>query len=150
RARAGTRRSSRAPAPRRPRRGEDVHRLRHSPRQRRLRARVALHAPTDDRRRDEAARRRLPRALNASFSSPRTIPRSTAMKLDDRIAIVTGAASGIGLATARRLAEAGATVMLGDIDDARGEQAAADLRAAGLRADYAHCNVTDDASVAAF
>lgn len=72
------------------------------------------------------------------------------MKLDDRIAIVTGAASGIGLATARRLAEAGATVMLGDIDDARGEQAAADLRAAGLRADYAHCNVTDDASVAAF
>jgi 2-hydroxycyclohexanecarboxyl-CoA dehydrogenase len=72
------------------------------------------------------------------------------MKLDDRIAIVTGAASGIGLATAQRLAEAGATVILGDIDDARGEQAAADLRAAGLRADYAHCDVTDDASVAAF
>ncbi len=72
------------------------------------------------------------------------------MKLDDRIAIVTGAASGIGLATAQRLAEAGATVMLGDIDDARGEKAAADLRAAGLRADYAHCDVTDDASVAAF
>ena len=72
------------------------------------------------------------------------------MKLDDRIAIVTGAASGIGLATAQRLAEAGATVMLGDIDDARGEKAAADLRAAGLRADYAHCDVTDDQSVAAF
>ncbi len=72
------------------------------------------------------------------------------MKLDDRIAIVTGAASGIGLATAQRLAEAGATVMLGDIDDARGEQAAADLRAAGLRADYAHCDVTDDGSVSAF
>lgn len=72
------------------------------------------------------------------------------MKLDDRIAIVTGAASGIGLATAQRLAEAGATVVLGDIDDARGEQAAAGLRAAGLRAGYAHCDVTDDASVAAF
>jgi 2-hydroxycyclohexanecarboxyl-CoA dehydrogenase len=72
------------------------------------------------------------------------------MKLNDSIAIVTGAASGIGLATAQRLAEAGATVMLGDIDDARGEKAAADLRAAGLRADYAHCDVTDDASVAAF
>ncbi|MCO5101121.1 MAG: SDR family oxidoreductase [Burkholderiaceae bacterium] len=72
------------------------------------------------------------------------------MKLDDRIAIVTGAASGIGLATAQRLAEAGATVMLGDIDDARGEQAAADLRAAGLRADYSHCDVTSDTSVAAF
>lgn len=72
------------------------------------------------------------------------------MKLDDRIAIVTGAASGIGLATAQRLAEAGATVMLGDIDDARGEKAAAELRAAGLRAEYAHCDVTDDKSVAAF
>ncbi|MCD6680874.1 MAG: SDR family oxidoreductase [Burkholderiaceae bacterium] len=72
------------------------------------------------------------------------------MKLDDRIAIVTGAASGIGLATAQRLAEAGAQVMLGDIDDARGEKAAADLRAAGLRADYARCDVTDDQSVAAF
>ncbi len=72
------------------------------------------------------------------------------MKLDDRIAIVTGAASGIGLATARCLAEAGATVMLGDIDDERGERAAAELRAAGLRADYFRCDVTDDTSVAAF
>ncbi len=72
------------------------------------------------------------------------------MKLDDRIAIVTGAASGIGLATAQRLAAAGATVVLGDIDDGRGEQAAAELRAAGLRADYVRCDVTDDASVAAF
>src|SRR5690606_4211940 len=72
------------------------------------------------------------------------------MKLDDRIAIVTGAASGIGLATAQRLAAAGATVVLGDIEDGRGEQAAAELRAAGLRADYVRCDVTDDASVAAF
>jgi len=72
------------------------------------------------------------------------------MKLDDRIAIVTGAASGIGLATAQRLAEAGATVVLADISDARGEEAAAELRKQGLRVEYLRCDVTDDASVNAF
>lgn len=72
------------------------------------------------------------------------------MKLDDRIAIVTGAASGIGLATAQRLAEAGATVVMADIADARGEEAAAELRKQGLRVDYLRCDVTDDASVNAF
>ena len=72
------------------------------------------------------------------------------MKLNDSIAIVTGAASGIGLATAQALAQAGATVVLGDIADDKGEQAATALRAAGLRADYLRCDVTDAASVNAF
>lgn len=72
------------------------------------------------------------------------------MKLNDRVAIVTGAASGIGLATAQGLAQAGATVVLGDIADDRGEQAAAQLRAAGHRAEYARCDVTDQKSVDAF
>ena len=72
------------------------------------------------------------------------------MKLNDSIAIVTGAASGIGLATAQALAQAGATVVLGDIADDKGEQAATALRAAGLRAEYLRCDVTDAASVNAF
>lgn len=72
------------------------------------------------------------------------------MKLNDSIAIVTGAASGIGLATAQALAQAGATVVLGDIADDKGEQAATALRAAGLRAGYLRCDVTDAASVNAF
>src|SRR5690606_39283901 len=74
----------------------------------------------------------------------------SAMKLNDKIAIVTGAASGIGLATAQALAQAGAAVVLGDIAGDKGEQAAAELRAAGCRADFVRCDVTDDASVAAF
>jgi 2-hydroxycyclohexanecarboxyl-CoA dehydrogenase len=72
------------------------------------------------------------------------------MKLNDKIAIVTGAASGIGFATAQALAQAGAAVVLGDIAEDKGEQAAADLRAAGCRADFVRCDVTNDASVAAF
>ena len=47
--------------------------------------------------------------------------------LDGRVAIVTGAASGIGLATAHRLAKEGAKVALVDIDSGRVEEAAAGL-----------------------
>jgi 2-hydroxycyclohexanecarboxyl-CoA dehydrogenase len=72
------------------------------------------------------------------------------MKLNDSVAIVTGAASGIGLATAQGLAQAGAAVVLGDIADDKGEQAAAAIRAEGQRAEYLRCDVTDPASVAAF
>ncbi|HEY2600695.1 MAG TPA: SDR family oxidoreductase [Thermoleophilaceae bacterium] len=47
--------------------------------------------------------------------------------LQDRVAIVTGAASGIGLATAQRLAQEGAKVALVDVDADRVEQAAGEL-----------------------
>jgi NAD(P)-dependent dehydrogenase (short-subunit alcohol dehydrogenase family) len=46
--------------------------------------------------------------------------------LEDRVAIVTGAASGIGRATAKRLAAEGARVALIDVDGERVEQAAAE------------------------
>jgi NAD(P)-dependent dehydrogenase (short-subunit alcohol dehydrogenase family) len=49
------------------------------------------------------------------------------MKLDQRSAIVTGAAGGIGLATARRLLRDGASVLLADLDQARLDAAAAKL-----------------------
>ena len=48
-------------------------------------------------------------------------------RLSDKIALVTGAASGIGLATARRFAEEGATVALADRDEAGLAQALADM-----------------------
>lgn len=72
------------------------------------------------------------------------------MKLTDKIAVVTGAASGIGLATAKTLAEAGATVILGDIAEDKGRQEAQAIRDAGGKADFARLDVTDLGSIAAF
>jgi 2-hydroxycyclohexanecarboxyl-CoA dehydrogenase len=71
------------------------------------------------------------------------------MKLNDKTAIVTGAASGIGLATAQTLAEAGARVFLADIARDKGESAAAAIRNKGHLGEYIHLDVTDDASIAA-
>jgi len=67
--------------------------------------------------------------------------------LEDRVAIVTGAAQGIGAACAERLAQDGAAVALWDVDDARGQALAAELSAQGRRAIYRHCNVADKGEV---
>ncbi len=72
------------------------------------------------------------------------------MKLNGKIAVITGAASGIGLATAQTLAAAGAAVVLGDINAAGGEQAANQLKAAGHNATFMPLDVTDDAAIARF
>jgi NAD(P)-dependent dehydrogenase (short-subunit alcohol dehydrogenase family) len=53
----------------------------------------------------------------------------TLQDLDGKIALVTGANKGIGLETARQLAQRGATVLIGARDAGRGEAAAKSLRA---------------------
>lgn len=63
-------------------------------------------------------------------------------RLAGRTAVITGGCSGIGLATARRFAEEGAHVVVADIDDARGEEVAAEI--GGL---YVHTEVTDKEQV---
>ncbi len=72
------------------------------------------------------------------------------MKLDGKTAVVTGAASGIGKATAMELARAGARVFIADINDQAGAAAQAELRAAGLKGDYVKIDVTKPASVDEF
>ncbi|MDA8382156.1 MAG: SDR family NAD(P)-dependent oxidoreductase [Betaproteobacteria bacterium] len=61
--------------------------------------------------------------------------------------LVTGAASGIGLATCRRLAEDGFHAVMVDRDEERGRREAAVLEAAGLSAEFHHCDITDEAAV---
>jgi 2-hydroxycyclohexanecarboxyl-CoA dehydrogenase len=72
------------------------------------------------------------------------------MDFANKTAIVTGAASGIGKATARALAEAGAHVVVADIDAAGGEAVAGDLRSEGRQATFMRVDMTDPASIEAF
>lgn len=64
------------------------------------------------------------------------------MSLENKVAIVTGGARGIGLAVARRYLRDGAKVVIADIDEEAGEQALADLDAPD-NARFFHCDVTD-------
>ncbi|WP_309059633.1 SDR family NAD(P)-dependent oxidoreductase [Streptomyces sp.] len=63
--------------------------------------------------------------------------------------LITGAARGIGAATARRFAEEGARVLVADVDPAEAERTASALRERGLGAEAAACDVADRASVEA-
>jgi NAD(P)-dependent dehydrogenase (short-subunit alcohol dehydrogenase family) len=65
------------------------------------------------------------------------------------VALVTGAASGMGLATARAFAEAGAAVALADVNDDAVRSVAEEFTASGYKALAVRCDVTDEAQVAA-
>lgn len=67
------------------------------------------------------------------------------MKLKDRVAIVTGGAQGIGAACARALAEAGARVMIADLNEIAGAQLTKDIAAAGGYAAFRRADVGDKA-----
>lgn len=71
------------------------------------------------------------------------------MNLHNKVALVTGAASGIGLAISRTLAGAGAHVVLTDIAAAAGEKAAQDLIDEGRSAKFLTMDVTVPASIEA-
>lgn len=71
------------------------------------------------------------------------------MSFENKVALVTGAASGMGLVTARAFAEAGAAVALSDVHENAVRSAAEELVAAGHKAIAVRCNVADEAEVAA-
>jgi len=67
--------------------------------------------------------------------------------LSGKVAIVTGGASGIGFASAKRLAEAGAAVLIADFNSEAGKQKTKELTAADYKAAFAKCDVTDEVQV---
>ena len=74
----------------------------------------------------------------------------TSGAMQDKVAVVTGAASGIGRATAQALAAQGARVVVADIAREAGEAAAAALREQGLAAHFLEVDLTDADSTTRF
>jgi 2-hydroxycyclohexanecarboxyl-CoA dehydrogenase len=72
------------------------------------------------------------------------------MEMQDRTVVVTGGASGIGRATAFLLAREGARVVIGDIDAAGGQSAAAEAAAERLAIEYLPLDLTEPATIARF
>lgn len=70
-------------------------------------------------------------------------------RFEGKTALVTGGASGIGRATADRLAGEGAHVIIADLNFDMANQAVAQIRATGGSASFAHLDLTDDASIEA-
>jgi NAD(P)-dependent dehydrogenase (short-subunit alcohol dehydrogenase family) len=71
------------------------------------------------------------------------------MRLRNKVAVVTGAGSGFGAATARLFAEEGAKVVVNDIDDNAGGTVADEIRRMGGEARYVHADVTAEDQVEA-
>ncbi len=71
------------------------------------------------------------------------------MKIDAASALVTGGGSGLGAATARTLARAGAAVVLADLPASPGAAVAEEITAAGGRVEFVPTDVTDETAVRA-
>src|SRR5258708_34878392 len=71
------------------------------------------------------------------------------LSFENKVVLVTGAGSGMGLATAQAFAVEGAAVVLADINEAAAREAAEQLVAAGNKALAIRCDVADDDQVAA-
>jgi NAD(P)-dependent dehydrogenase (short-subunit alcohol dehydrogenase family) len=85
----------------------------------------------------------------AAIADISDVPLSALLSLSGRTAVVTGGGQGLGKGIARRLVEAGANILIGDIDASRAEKAAADLASYPGRVLATQLDVTNSASIAA-
>ncbi|MGH9344734.1 MAG: SDR family NAD(P)-dependent oxidoreductase, partial [Terriglobia bacterium] len=70
-------------------------------------------------------------------------------KLNGKVAVITGAASGMGRATALRFAQEGAAVVVGDLNSQSGETVISEIAANGGRAVFQRTDVTSEADIQA-
>jgi meso-butanediol dehydrogenase/(S,S)-butanediol dehydrogenase/diacetyl reductase len=70
-------------------------------------------------------------------------------RLEGKVSVITGAASGIGAATARRFAREGARLVLGDLNEEGGRAVADELRRGGTTVEFVRVDVTELAEVEA-
>src|SRR5919204_303719 len=70
-------------------------------------------------------------------------------RLEGKVALITGAASGMGMVAAELFADEGARVMLSDVADEAGETVAKEIEAAGHEAAYVHADVSSEADARA-
>jgi NAD(P)-dependent dehydrogenase (short-subunit alcohol dehydrogenase family) len=70
-------------------------------------------------------------------------------RLDDEVALITGAASGMGMVAARLFVSEGARVVLTDVSDEAGEDVAAVIRSGGGEATFVHADVSQEADARA-
>jgi NAD(P)-dependent dehydrogenase (short-subunit alcohol dehydrogenase family) len=69
------------------------------------------------------------------------------MRLEGKVAVITGAAQGIGRGIAHRYAEEGAAVVVADIQEERGQATTEELRSKGARASFVHTDVTEQSQI---
>jgi NAD(P)-dependent dehydrogenase (short-subunit alcohol dehydrogenase family) len=95
-------------------------------------------------------RRFTDRARPRRHSPPPVIGRAEVGQLDGKVILISGGASDIGRATAARLGEEGAAVVVGDVDSTGAASVADSVTRAGGRALGLRCDVRDEASVGSF
>jgi NAD(P)-dependent dehydrogenase (short-subunit alcohol dehydrogenase family) len=67
------------------------------------------------------------------------------MLLQERVALITGAASGIGKSAAKLFAREGCRVIVADLDESHGRKVVADITASGGTAEFTRCDVANSA-----
>ncbi len=76
-----------------------------------------------------------------------TLPLQQLFDLSGKVAIVTGGAMGIGLGIVRRLTEAGANVVIVDINSEAGTRAVEEIRTSGWKSEFVQADVSDESQV---
>ena len=82
-------------------------------------------------------------STNISFNHSNV---SSAVNIKNKVALITGAGSGIGRACANLFAQEGAIVIVADIDERLGKEVASEISARGFIADFIKLDVTDESS----